>query len=529
MPLDTRIPLAVTPQPSWASQQIENQNLKALMTQNSEAQRAISDRTALADIYRQSYDTNSGMVDRTKLRGLLAAGGQGDRIPGLDQQDLKNVLTQAKANQSNAKTGLDVQTKNTNDMRRIGGDMYGLAQGLSGDPKVAQQQVLSFVQKHLVNGEFGDVNDPAATQKALGIYQNLPWSQGPAAIRSTLINASQQGMTAADRIDAQIKTAPTTQFVNGQGMARNVSTGEVTPTGQVVPEQLSQNTVYTQRQENARAAAGRQNALTIAKMKPPPFFIPGSPGSPGAAGAQAYPEVPLPQVQAVLDYRGTAKQVMGPRASQGQIAWLNDQVLHYDPKYDFNVSDNVIAAVKKFAEGQEGTMLRSLGNVTEHLGQYAQIAEALDQGKLQLANDIGNHLGMQFGKNQATNYQAIARVAGEEINKALVPNAGTGHERQAFVDSLANLGSSPGQFSGASRTYAAALGSQAKHLIQQARNAKVPESLLNTEYNLPAIEMANAARDAAAGKGGAAAGKRAAVPTAAGAYHYDPATGTYHQ
>lgn len=67
-----------------AIQQGKNQNRLAGM-QFKEAERKDTERNMLADAYRQSYNPD-GTQDRNKLYGTLAKGGQGQLVPGLQEQ-----------------------------------------------------------------------------------------------------------------------------------------------------------------------------------------------------------------------------------------------------------------------------------------------------------------------------------------------------------------------------------------------------------------------------------------------------------
>lgn len=82
-PLEIANPLAQYGQVA-ALQSAQNQNQLA-QYQLGAAQRAEATQNALADAYSQSIDPNTGAINYNKLTGLLAKGGGGSQIPGIEK------------------------------------------------------------------------------------------------------------------------------------------------------------------------------------------------------------------------------------------------------------------------------------------------------------------------------------------------------------------------------------------------------------------------------------------------------------
>ena len=82
-PLELANPLAQYGQVA-ALQSAQNQNQLA-QYQLGAAQRAEATQNALADAYSQSIDPNTGAINYNKLTGLLAKGGGGSQIPGIEK------------------------------------------------------------------------------------------------------------------------------------------------------------------------------------------------------------------------------------------------------------------------------------------------------------------------------------------------------------------------------------------------------------------------------------------------------------
>lgn len=111
-PLEIANPLAQYGQVA-ALQSAQNQNQLA-QYQLGAAQRAEATQNALADAYSQSIDPNTGAINYNKLTGLLAKGGGGSQIPGIEKtrREIEAAALAAKKTQVEIeKNQFDLQDK----------------------------------------------------------------------------------------------------------------------------------------------------------------------------------------------------------------------------------------------------------------------------------------------------------------------------------------------------------------------------------------------------------------------------------
>lgn len=199
------------------------------------------------------------------------------------------------------------------------------------------------------------------------------------------------------------------------------------------------------------------------------------------------------------------------KASPVQLAQYNAQlndIMALNP--NFQQGNKAIADKIRtnFDTGpQQGQKVEFLNNVFGHMGQYDQLMKVLQanggQTNSPALNSMVNALAKQLGSPEVTNLEALQPLLADELVKAMVPNAGTGVERQHQVAALtANL--APGQWEGKKTTYTAAVGTQLADLERQFKSSLrfMPKDFLNEEWNAklsPEVQQALAQRDQASG------------------------------
>lgn len=104
-----------------------------------------------------------------------------------------------------------------------------------------------------------------------------------------------------------------------------------------------------------------------------------------------------------------------------------------------------------FTSGDQGKQLTAISTAREHMKTFQQLADALDNGNVQVLNRIGNALGVQFGSDKATNFKIAAQAFGGEVGKAFDGAGVTEGERKAAQGAF-NPNMSPQQFRGAIQT-----------------------------------------------------------------------------
>lgn len=129
-------------------------------------------------------------------------------------------------------------------------------------------------------------------------------------------------------------------------------------------------------------------------------------------------------------------------------------------------------ALGSFAAGPLGNQTRAINNVVGHLKLYDNMLTALDNGDVQLINKASAAWKKAFGSDAPTNLQAAGSLIGPELTKIMTnSNAGTGEERQGFLQTAGSMSNSPEQGHGAIKTLTGMLGRQAGDLAIQYHGA----------------------------------------------------------
>lgn len=230
-------------------------------------------------------------------------------------------------------------------------------------------------------------------------------------------------------------------------------------------------------------------------------------GSGGAGGGSE----PNPLTKAYASY-----QVAFPsppnKASPVQQAQYNAQlqdILSVNP--DFQQGNKAIAdkARTAFNTGpQQGQKVEFLNNVASHLDQYDKLMQALQQSGGQsdspMVNSMVQLLSKQMGHPEVTNLEALQPLLADEMVKSLVPNAGTGVERQHQMAQIIST-LAPDQWGQKKQVYEGALGTQFKDLERQYRSSLyfMPKPFLDKEWGAkvsPEAQQMLAPRDQASGQ-----------------------------
>lgn len=230
----------------------------------------------------------------------------------------------------------------------------------------------------------------------------------------------------------------------------------------------------------------------------------------GGSGAGGGSE-PNPLTKAYASY-----QVAFPsppnKASPVQLAQYNAQlqdILAVNP--DFQQGNKAIAdkARTAFNTGpQQGQKVEFLNNVASHLDQYDKLMQTLQQSGGQsdspMVNSMVQMLSKQMGHPEVTNLEALQPLLADEMVKSLVPNAGTGVERQHQMAQIIST-LAPDQWGQKKQVYEGALGTQFKDLERQYRSSLyfMPKPFLDKEWGAkvsPEAQQMLGSRDQASGQ-----------------------------
>jgi hypothetical protein len=130
-------------------------------------------------------------------------------------------------------------------------------------------------------------------------------------------------------------------------------------------------------------------------------------------------------VDMVRKYELDPKQLSNRSGVRDQIFAAAKQV---DPNFKpANYADIFKTRQSFVGNGENAKNLGALNTAIGHMGMLEDARKALNNGDVRLFAKIGNELGIQFGSDVATNYNAVAEAVAQEVSKTLhggVPNEG---------------------------------------------------------------------------------------------------------
>jgi hypothetical protein len=255
---------------------------------------------------------------------------------------------------------------------------------------------------------------------------------------------------------------PTTSVVNAGGVSQVLQTPGLGGAPQTVA-----NVQHTVSPDAAlQAATSRANNRdTIAGENMRMGVTPGGgldDNSERTAQAIANGQLPAPTGMALLNPKN--QRILG-------------RVMEINPQYDATTVSAKKAAATAFTSGPLGNALRSVSTANAHLDQLGELADAMDNGNVMVANKVKNYFATQTGSPNATNFDAIKNIVGQEVVKAIVAGGGSMAEREEAAKIFSSA-SSPAQLKGAIQHYRMVMGAQAQNLMEQRRAAGLPDSTL---------------------------------------------------
>jgi hypothetical protein len=332
------------------------------------------------------------------------------------------------------------------------------------------QSVMAATQQAIKDGFL----DPPHAQEVQQLIQQFP---DPTELRNHLSIYEKGLMSQTEQFNQETKnreTAADEQKANAadwkdfptMGVALNTRTGEVkTPAGQAMSPQMMEGkyVAIQQKQKLGQPLTPEEKAFTgayanLKSLVPTTTFnlqnaTPGGPNAPlsdkivdavGAQGSQL-------KLSDVLPARAPA--------SVRQAA-LNQILAKYP---DFNSGDFTTEQKVKqqYTSGDVGKQLLAINTAREHMKTFGSLADALDNDDVAQWNKLGNAVGVQLGRDKATNFKIAAQAFGGEVGKALDGAGVTAGEREQAQEAF-NPNMSPDQFRGAIKTVDALLAGKQK-------------------------------------------------------------------
>lgn len=123
-------------------------------------------------------------------------------------------------------------------------------------------------------------------------------------------------------------------------------------------------------------------------------------------------------------------------------------------------------AEKAFTTGKQGNSVRSFNVAIAHLDTLDNLADAMQNGNMQMANKIANAFATATGGTAPNNFEAAKQIVGDEIVKAIV-GAGGGVSDREKAQKTVDAANSPAQLRGVINVYKELMKGQLGGLKQQ--------------------------------------------------------------
>ena len=143
-----------------------------------------------------------------------------------------------------------------------------------------------------------------------------------------------------------------------------------------------------------------------------------------------------------------------------------ERVTAKDPNFKGATYQTKAAAMRTFASGPEARNVTALNTVIGHLGTLDEMATALDNKDLRVANTVINRLGLEMGKPEIVNFGTARLAVADETMRVFRQVGASEPEAQRWAD-LISSSSSPAQLRGNISTLGKLLDSRVTALSQQ--------------------------------------------------------------
>lgn len=141
-------------------------------------------------------------------------------------------------------------------------------------------------------------------------------------------------------------------------------------------------------------------------------------------------------------------------------------VTQYDPTFDQTNYGARAATRKDFTAGVAARNVTAINTAIGHLGTMQELGDKLANGDLRAWNQMANSLGVQLGKDQATNFEVVQGAVADELARVFRQVGASQQETEGWRAKFASKGS-PTQIKGAIATASDLLGSRIESLDDQ--------------------------------------------------------------
>ena len=467
MPLDTNIALGI--------RQPEQPNMLAQMAQAMAirgANQEYDSQNALSDSYQKMY-ANGKRPNAEQITNDLAQRGYGHLIPKLQKQFADTANTESTTAKNRAATVKEelgtsvgqlagvtdvpgyfdwVAASHDKELNPALADFYA-RQGTNAEKAKAHAQAV-FAQlgpeaglAELKKGAMGAV--PALFKVLNQSEDNKQTNAQSARNNAATVGATLRGQNMRDDIERD-RLAADTAPMNLSPEALDAAAVVFNQTGRLPPVGVGKRAAQSKVDIMTRAgqlAGGPTNNINPTEAPPNVNNL-----------NSAAPPVAAPGGAPVV----VASPVAAPTKTGAQIGAEMIQ----------NKQDNATqgAALKNFATGTQGNRVTFLNTAVAHGDTLAPLVDALDNGDMTAINAAKNFYKKQMGKEAPLNFDAVKRIYGEEITKAIVANGGTGDERKE-AGKMLDAANSPAQLKGVIDKYQELLGGQLEGLRTQYKSS----------------------------------------------------------
>lgn len=163
-----------------------------------------------------------------------------------------------------------------------------------------------------------------------------------------------------------------------------------------------------------------------------------------------------------------------PGRNPAQRARLMQSVLAAYPNYNESKFAQAQKAYRDFGTGRQGDTVRSLNVSVHHLETVAELADALDNGDIQIFNEIAQRWAEETGAPAPASFDAAKAIVADEVAKGVIGGQTAQADREGLADTIRRA-SSPAQLKQVIETFQKLLGGQLAGLRgQYARTTGAP-------------------------------------------------------
>jgi plasmid maintenance system killer protein len=148
------------------------------------------------------------------------------------------------------------------------------------------------------------------------------------------------------------------------------------------------------------------------------------------------------QVKGILEHRISPP---GQNTARGQQ--LMQLVSQADPTFDAKEYKTQSGFQTSLSSGHLGKTLLATSTAIDHLSTLEKTAKALENNDTRVINTVQNYFNKEFGGTKVTDFEAVKKIVGDEVNKAVIGGVGAVADRQEIAKSLSSA-SSPAQLAG---------------------------------------------------------------------------------